>query len=219
MGVTFTETHRRHRRFVAIRRLLLTLLDGPSTQRTLRTYSISLITLHRRLRTFVRRAAPILPTDRRRHSARPALDFRHMLRHTIFRIRSSNHGRIANTGILITVFDRRRSRTTCLLHGRRIDHLSIIGFVSRNAHGSRPARSSSPNDRPGDRRRTNKRRHVRGFAAGLGRLTHINKVSPLVNHRGRLRHTVRILYHHHGGGPLLIKRSNINGATVTRNLT
>ncbi len=60
---------------------------------------------------------------------------------------------------------------------------------------------------------------VRRCYAGLARGTRGNRVSIVVNHSGRLCHAVRVLSHHSGGGPYLVNRPNINGATVTRKLT
>ncbi len=58
-----------------------------------------------------------------------------------------------------------------------------------------------------------------GCKHSLARSTGGKGVSPIVKHRDRIRHIVRVLYHHAGGGPYLINRPNINGATVVRKLT
>lgn len=57
------------------------------------------------------------------------------------------------------------------------------------------------------------------FNHGLATRTTRNGLSPIVNHAGRVRHIVIILSHHAGGGPILVNRPNINGATIIRNLT
>lgn len=54
-----------------------------------------------------------------------------------------------------------------------------------------------------------------GLATGTGH----NRVSTVVNERGRVSHTVRVLYHEAGGGPYLVNRPKMKGATITRNLT
>lgn len=60
---------------------------------------------------------------------------------------------------------------------------------------------------------------LKGCTVGLGRHTHDNGLSPIVNHSSRVHHMLRVLDHHAGGGPVLVNRPNINGATVTRKLT
>lgn len=60
---------------------------------------------------------------------------------------------------------------------------------------------------------------LRHFARGLARRTHSNGLSPILYHSNTVHRVVSVLTHHHGGGPVIINRTNINGATVIRNLT
>lgn len=69
---------------------------------------------------------------------------------------------------------------------------------------------------PGPRTRCRTLRH---FNLSLARTTQSNGLSPIVNHSRRVQQIVRILSQHAGGGPIMVNRPNINGATVTRTLT
>lgn len=60
---------------------------------------------------------------------------------------------------------------------------------------------------------------VRRCYASLARHTTRKGVSPIIKEGRRVCHLVRVLDQEAGGGPYLIKRPKINGATVVRNLT
>lgn len=88
---------------------------------------------------------------------------------------------------------------------------------SCSSHQRSPHSSSKTNStRPGS---PGSAPMLSGFNASVAHTTTRGHLSPVIKHRGRVRHLTRVLDHHGGGGPILVNRPNINGSTVIRNLT
>lgn len=112
----------------------------------------------------------------------------------------------------------RRVLTIGVVGGLRVSPGLLHGSLCRGLNVGRPAGPSvhSTGGASGIRR---KAPALSSLTHGLARLTHRGQVSPVIKHSGRIHHVVRVISHEAGGGPILMKRPKINGATVIRNLT
>lgn len=225
------------------RRLLLNVLHSnkKGTVRVLLGLSVSLGQMGDHLRNFLgsTRSSALLPSTRIPLSpvATGVLG--------VYVLRTHLLGDTATSArrMLLTVLGSNSGLTTAILRRRQISCRTMFRRLSvgsagpgtkvKFARSSRRSRRSVGVSHSSHAKKTNSTSTTRttsegpsgsapilsGFNMSVAQTTRRNGLSPIINHRHRVRHLTRVLDHHGGGGPILVNRPKIKGSTVMRNLT
>lgn len=216
LGLTVRDTRRVHRGCINARRVLCKLMgrNDNITTATLGRYKMARSTLHRGLRS-VGNAVSLIrlaPSSFAPHAGE-------ILETTIVVSSGANCACMNARRLLLTVLSRDSDCTITFLRRLNMSIRELTRTISGNVRNntSRNFNNFRGRSTPGNSRGNNST--LSGFNESLARTTGGNRVSPMVNERGRVREIVRVLSHHAGGGPILVNRPNMNGATITRKLT
>ncbi len=211
LGLTVRTTKRVKRACVNARRVILKLLQRNANITTiiLTTQNIATMTCTGTVLTTRSSNMPI-PLSPRSLAPQNGTTVRLTLASTTLSNRQCTNAR----RVLTTVLQSSADITMQLLAHLNKQPVSLL-----NSLGQTIAPPATPSVNHKRAKENNHAPLLRRCKQSLAHVTQTKQLSPIVKQRARLRQILRVLYHHAGGGPYLVKRPKIKGATIIRNLT